>query len=50
MAEIPLLFVEKLANNSLLASFSASISEFHPVFLSSPTRAKISMNNSIIQV
>ncbi|HIQ16317.1 MAG TPA: hypothetical protein EYH38_12265 [Leucothrix sp.] len=32
MAEIPLLFVEKLANSSLLASFSASISEISPDF------------------
>jgi len=45
-AEIPLLFVEKLANNVLLASFPPQSVEFHSIFLSPPTRAKVS--NKII--
>jgi len=44
MAKIRLIFVEKLANSGLLASFPPQSAKFSLIFSSRPTRAKLSMN------
>ncbi len=48
MAEIPLLFVEKLVNNALLASFSASISEISSDFSFDTDSCKDLISNKLL--